>query len=124
MARVIVQGPLLRKFATEEKKGPTKEESDAKHFKKFNKVYQKPEFLQDDYDHLKKKEGFATIQNSGYDIGDDEFLPDYFVEGAPSYKRNVEAINMPWLINGAPELEIQTRFLGEQVFSRMKVHKN
>lgn len=43
---------------------------------------------------------------------------------APSYKRNIEAINLPWLINGAPDMDIQMRFLGEQVFSRMKVHKN
>jgi hypothetical protein len=35
--------------------------------------------LKDDYDHLKKGENFATIENTGFDIGDDEFLPDYFV---------------------------------------------
>jgi len=51
-------------------------------------------------------------------------LPDYFVEGAPTYKRNVVSINLPWLISGAPDISIQTRFLGEQIFSRMKVHKN
>jgi hypothetical protein len=80
--------------------------------------------LQDDYDHLKKESNHATIESTGYDIGDDEFLPDYFVEGAPTYKRNTVSINMPWLINGAPEIDIQTRFLGEQIFSRMQVHKN
>ena len=73
---------------------------------------------------MTKDEKHATIDNSGYDIADDEFLPDYFVPDAPTYKRNTVAINLPWLINGAPEIEIQTRFVGEQVFSRMKVHKN
>jgi hypothetical protein len=80
--------------------------------------------LEDEYDHLKKSEKSATIENTGFDIGDDEFLPDYFVEDAPSYKRNTVSINLPWLINGAPDIEIQTRLMGEQIFSRMKVHKN
>lgn len=48
----------------------------------------------------------ATIKNTGFDIGDDEFLPDYFVIDAPTYKRNTTAINLPWLISGAPEIEI------------------
>jgi citrate lyase synthetase len=80
--------------------------------------------LKDDYDHLQKGPGHATIENTGFDIGDEEFLPDYFVEDAPTYKRNTVAINLPWLINGAPDIEIQTRFMGEQIFSRMKTHKN
>jgi len=104
--------------------GKTKDSQDTKAFKKFNKTYKKPRFLEDDYDHLKKGKDAATIENTGYDIGDDEFLPDYFVQDAPTYKRNTVSINLPWLVNGAPEIDIQTRFLGEQVFSRMKVHKN
>jgi hypothetical protein len=55
---------------------------------------------------LKKNDQHATITNTGFDIGDDEFLPDYFVQEAPSYKRNTVAINMPWLINGAPDIQI------------------
>lgn len=55
---------------------------------------------------------------------DDDFLPDYLVKDAPSYKRNTVAINLPWLISGAPSIEIKTRFMGEQIFARMKVHKN
>lgn len=103
------------KKSDENKKGPTKEESNRKHFRKFNKAYKKPEFLDDDYDHLKKKDGSTTIENTGYDIGDEEFLPDYFVINAQekSYKRNTASINMPWLINGAPEIDIETRFIGE-----------
>jgi hypothetical protein len=42
---------------------------------------------------------------------------------APTYKRNEVSINLPWLINGAPFNEIKTRFMGEQIFSRMKVHR-
>ena len=85
---------------------PKREDSDAKHFKKFHKTYTKPEFLEDDYDPLDKGKDFATIQSTGFDIGDDEFLPDYFVEDAPTYKRNEVAINLPWLVSGAPEIDI------------------
>ena len=95
------------------KADPSKDSSDTKHFKKFNKVYEKPKFLQDDYDHLQKGENHATIKSTGYDIGDDEFLPDYFVLNAPTYKRNTVAINLPWLVSGAPEIDIQNRFMGE-----------
>jgi hypothetical protein len=57
-------------------------------------------------------------------IDDEEFLPDYVVPGAPTFKRNLVQINLPWLINGAPDLPIQTRFVGEQIYARMKIHKN
>jgi len=59
----------------------------------------------------------------GTEIEDDDFLPDYMAKDAPSYKRNPVSINLPWLINGAPFNDIKTRFMGEQIFSRMKVHK-
>ena len=72
----------------------------------FQGDYKKPDFLGDDYDHLSKGKDHATIQNTGFDIGDDEFLPDYFVLDAPTYKRNTVAINLPWLINGAPDIPI------------------
>ena len=76
--------------------------------------YVKPSFLDDDYDHL-QQEG---------DLSDDDFLPDYFVkEETPKIKRNPISINLPWLINGVPEMEIKTRFIGDQIFSRLKVHK-
>lgn len=45
------------------------------------------------------------------------------VKDAPQYKRNPKNLNIPWLINGVPDLEIKTRFVGDQIFSRMKVHK-
>lgn len=47
-----------------------------------------------------------TIAKTGFDLGDDEFLPDYFTQDAVSYKRNVVSINLPWLINGAPDIAI------------------
>ena len=59
----------------EEKKEEKKEEP--KSSSRFAGQYKKPAFLEDDYDHLKKGEGSATIENTGFDIGDDEFLPDY-----------------------------------------------
>jgi hypothetical protein len=82
---------------------------------KTDKTYKKPAFLEDDYDHL------AGNQDSN--LGDDEFLPDYMEKDAMTYKRNPTAINLPWLIHGAPFNELKTRFMGEQLFSRMKVHK-
>jgi len=42
---------------------------------------------------------------------------------SPGFKRNTVAINLPWLINGAPVQNIQSRFMGESVYSRMQVHK-
>ena len=80
----------------------------------FDKPYQKPSFLEDDYDHLAGKKAVA----------DDDFLPDYLVKDAPTVKRNEVAINLPWLISGAPTIDIKSRFMGEQLFARMKVHKN
>lgn len=77
--------------------------------------YKKPDYLQDGYDHL--------AGAKGAEVEDDEFLPDYMAKDAPTYKRNPVSINLPWLINGAPFNEIKTRFMGEQIFSRMKVHK-
>ncbi|CAI2373281.1 unnamed protein product [Moneuplotes crassus] len=78
-----------------------------------NRKYEKPEFLKEDYDHL------------GADdfIEEDEFLPEFFSKDIPDYKRNPKNLNIPWLINGVPEMEIKQRFLGDQIFSRMKIHK-
>ena len=60
--------------------------------------------MADDYDHLGKKTP---------SMKDGEFLPDYLVKDAPEYKRNAVSINLPWLINGAPSIDIKTRFMGE-----------
>jgi hypothetical protein len=48
-------------------------------------------------------------------VKDDEFLPDYFSKDAIdlTFKRNPLSINLPWLINGAPNIDIKTRFMGE-----------
>ncbi len=64
------------------------------------------------------------MKKENSNIKDEEFLPDYFMKDAPTYKRNPVSINLPWLINGAPLIDIKTRFMGEQIFSRMKIHKN
>jgi citrate lyase synthetase len=64
------------------------------------------------------------LKKDRIEIDDDEFLPDYLVKDAVQFKRNPVSINLPWLINGAPSIDIKTRFMGEQIFSRMKVHKN
>jgi hypothetical protein len=114
---MIKFGPLLRKvlktnqpvraFTTEAKKEP-------KH--NMNRPYQKPDFLDDDYDHLSKEGGLG--KKIPADLDDDDFLPDYLAKDAPTYKRNEVSINLPWLINGAPFNEIKTRFMGEQIFAR------
>ena len=57
------------------------------------------------------------------EIDDDDFLQDYMTKEYPGFKRNTVSINLPWLINGAPTQDIQSRFMGEQIFSRMQVHK-
>ena len=85
----------------------------------FNKPYKKPDFLDDSYDHLSKEGGAKTPTQ----LEDEDFLPDYLKKDAPTFKRNDVSINLPWLINGAPFYEIKTRFLSEQVFSRMKIHR-
>jgi hypothetical protein len=53
------------------------------------------------------------LRKDRVEIDDDEFLPDYMVKDAPTYKRNPVAINLPWLINGAPSIDIKTRYMGE-----------
>jgi len=98
--------------------GPDREENEQRKRQNVSS-YKKPDFLEDSYDHLagSKKTNFGT------EVEDDEFLPDYMAKDAPTYKRNPVSINLPWLINGAPYNELKTRFMGEQIFSRMKVHK-
>jgi len=93
---------------------------ETKQHAKMNRPYKKPQFLDTDYDHLAKHEKGAREQA---DLDDDDFLPDYLAKDAPTFKRNEVAINLPWLINGAPFNELKTRFMGEQIFSRMKVHR-
>jgi len=115
---MIKFGPLLRKvlktnqtvraFATEANKESPK--------RNMNRPYQKPDFLDDDYDHLSKEGGLG--KKIPADLDDDDFLPDYLAKDAPTYKRNEVSINLPWLINGAPFNEIKTRFMGEQIFAR------
>ena len=102
-------------MSTENTKKEEPKQGESDYEKKFgkHKRYTKPAFLEDEYDHLSAKEN----------IKDDDFLPDYFVKDAPKVKRNPININLPWLINGAPEMEIKTRFIGDQVFSRLHVHK-
>ena len=82
-------------------------------------MYRKPAFLDDEYDHLSK--GRANVK-------DDDYLPDYFNKesGEKQYqiKRNTVEINLPWLINGTPQFDIKTKFMGDQIFSRKKIHKN
>jgi hypothetical protein len=65
--------------------------------------------LADEYDHLSTQK--ATTK--GKVVSDDDFLPDYLVKDAPTYKRNTVSINLPWLISGAPTIDIKTRFMGE-----------
>lgn len=115
---MIKFGPLLRKvpktnqtvraFATEANKEFRK--------RNMNRPYQKPDFLDDDYDHLSKEGDLG--KKIPADLDDDDFLPDYLAKDAPTYKRNEVSINLPWLINGAPFNEIKTRFMGEQIFAR------
>lgn len=53
----------------------------------------------------------------------DDFLPDHLYYKIPKYEKNPQYFDFPWLINGAPFLEIKARFLPEQVFTRSKITK-
>jgi hypothetical protein len=54
----------------------------------------------------------------------EEFLPDHLLYNIPKYTKNPTEFDFPWLINGAPFLEIKARFLPEQVFVRSKTTKS
>lgn len=105
----------LRSFCTTEDPKSEKASGSTKFEEKFgkNKQYVKPDFLKDDYDHLGNER----------DISEEDFLPDYFSKDSQEYKRNPITINLPWLINGAPNMEMKTRYMGDQIFSRIRVHK-
>jgi hypothetical protein len=117
--RSLLHSPNLSRMSTENsQKTEEKEEKKtgkSNYEQRFgtNRKYEKPAFLQDDYDHLKGKK----------DMEDSDFLPDYFSKEQPEIKRNPINLNLPWLINGVPEMEIKSRYMGDQIFSRMKVHK-
>ena len=108
--RKVTCSHSARQFSTQNDNKDESKTEDTKFQRPFSKPYEKPAFLSDDYDHLsgKKPTATASIVND-----DDDFLPDYMVKDAPSYKRNVVSINMPWLISGAPTIDIKTRFMGE-----------
>jgi hypothetical protein len=80
--------------------------------------------LEDEYDHLSAIKKPTGVSLSQVLSKNEDFLPDYLVKDAPSYKRNTVPINLPWLISGAQTIAIKTRFMREQIFAWMKVHKN
>lgn len=47
-----------------------------------------------------------------------DILPDSFMYKIPQYKKNPKNFNFPFLVSGAPNLEIKTRFLPDQVLVR------
>ena len=49
-----------------------------------------------------------------------DLLPDHFTYKIPTYKKNTN-LDFPWIIEGAPILEIKSRFLPDQVFARNRV---
>lgn len=52
-----------------------------------------------------------------------DILPDHLTYKIPKYNKNPKEFDFPWLINGAPFLEIKARFLPEQTFLRTKTAK-
>jgi hypothetical protein len=62
---------------------------------------------------------FSSNNNSIEDI-----LPDHLVYNIPKYAKNPKEIDFPWLINGAPFLELKARFLPEQIFVRSHTPKS
>jgi hypothetical protein len=47
-----------------------------------------------------------------------DILPENLKENIPKYEKNPVDFDIPWLIHGAPILQMKTRFLPEQIFSR------
>jgi hypothetical protein len=91
---------------------------------KFSKPFAKPSFLEDEYENLSAIKKPTGVSQSQVLPNDEDFLLEYLVKDAASYKRNTVPINLHWLIIGAPTIDIKTRFMREQIFARMKVHKN
>lgn len=54
----------------------------------------------------------------------EDIIPDHLVYNIPKYSKNPKEFDFPWLINGAPFLEIKARFLPEQVFVRSMMAKS
>jgi len=54
----------------------------------------------------------------------DEILPDHLHYNIPKYSKNPKEFDFPWLIHGAPFLEIKARFLPEQIFVRGQTPKS
>jgi len=44
-------------------------------------------------------------------INFDDILPDHLTYNIPKYIKNPESLNFPWLINGAPLLEIKVNYI-------------
>ena len=49
-------------------------------------------------------------------------FPDHWKYKIPEYKKNTD-LDFPWLINGAPILQIKSRFLPDQVFARSSISR-
>lgn len=71
----LVHSMPIRVFSTDE----TKEEKKEEKKRNLNRPYVKPDFLDDNYDHLSKDD--PNIRES-VDLDDEDFLPDFFSKDA------------------------------------------
>jgi len=53
-----------------------------------------------------------------------DFLPDHLTYTIPKYSKNPKDFDFPWLIGGAPFLELKARFIPEQIFVRSMTPKS
>lgn len=52
----------------------------------------------------------------------DDLLPEHLSYKIPKFKRNIN-FDFPWLINGAPVLDIKSRLLPDQIFTRNSISR-
>lgn len=64
---------------------------------------------------------FSSSNSSNSSL--DDFLPEHLLYNVPKYSKNPKEFDFPWLIGGAPFLEMKARFLPEQIFVRSKTPK-
>jgi hypothetical protein len=82
-----------------------------------------------DYNKLKKFTKYKMSSQFGSyfssrDSNDlSDILPDHLTYNIPKYNKNPNEFDFPWLMSGAPFLELKARFLPEQIFVRSKTPK-
>jgi hypothetical protein len=73
-----------------------------------NNIFKKNEITNINKNKKKNKNIFQS-QKYNFSIKDDIELPDHFKYEIPKYTKNPENVDFPWLIGGAPFLELKVK---------------